>query len=98
MRMGRLVAAVFVAASGLSSTAYADLDCEDFDSRDEAQEHFDSSASDDDRLDADSDGRACEPYPGGGAGGGGSEVPFVLGVAAVAGFAVIIYKLIDKSG
>jgi hypothetical protein len=42
--------------------AQDDLNCDDFGSQAEAQAHYDSDRSDPDRLDADSDGEACEEH------------------------------------
>ncbi len=51
------------------STATADLDCADFATQEEAQEHL--LPGDPYGLDADDDGIACETLPSGGGGGGG---------------------------
>ena len=40
-----------------------DLDCSDFDSQEEAQEELDADSDDPNRLDLDSDGKACESLP-----------------------------------
>lgn len=63
IRLGAL-ALVFVGVAFAPSVS-ADLDCRDFDSPDDAQDYFDQNPGDPDRLDADNDGRACEPYSGG---------------------------------
>jgi len=47
----------------------ADLDCADFATQEEAQEHL--LPGDPHRLDGDNDGVACEDLPSGGSGGGG---------------------------
>jgi len=49
----------------LAGTAVAqdDLDCEDFDSQEEAQAELDRDPSDPNNLDADDDGMACETFP-----------------------------------
>ena len=62
IRLGVLV--LFIAA-GSTAPALADLDCADFGSRAEAQAHLAENPDDPDRLDADNDGKACEPKPGG---------------------------------
>ena len=46
-----------------SAVAQDDLDCEDFDSQEEAQAELDRDPSDPNNLDADNDGEACETYP-----------------------------------
>ena len=46
-----------------SAVAQDDLNCEDFDSREEAQAELDRDRSDPHNLDADDDGLACETYP-----------------------------------
>jgi hypothetical protein len=46
-----------------SAVAQDDLNCEDFDSQDEAQAELDRDPSDPNNLDADNDGLACETYP-----------------------------------
>jgi hypothetical protein len=49
--------------------AFADYDCSDFATQEEAQEHL--TPGDPNGLDADNDGIACEDFPTGGSGGGG---------------------------
>ncbi len=53
------------------SSAIADLDCADFETQEEAQEHL--VPGDPHGLDADGDGIACETLPSGGGGGGGES-------------------------
>lgn len=56
----------------VSPSAHAgDLDCSDFATQEEAQEHL--APGDPDGLDADSDGIACETLPSGGSSGGGGS-------------------------
>jgi hypothetical protein len=50
-----------------------DLDCDDFDTQEEAQAVLDADPSDPHRLDEDDDGLACEALPGGGDGGDGDD-------------------------
>ncbi len=52
-----------------TQTGGEDLDCEDFDTTQEAQEEFDSDPRDPNGLDPDGDGNACEPFEDDGAGG-----------------------------
>ena len=65
----RLLVLIFAvsAVMGLSSSTAAahnvDLDCSDFASQAQAQEHRDRHAGDPDRLDDDEDGTACEELP-----------------------------------
>lgn len=81
-----LVALAAAALLGLAAPAHADLDCADFDSPDEAQDYYDRVDGDPDRLDADGDGLACEPYDGDTspwvwAVGGGVATAVVIGLA-----------------
>src|SRR5215207_4173836 len=46
-----------------SAVAQDDLNCEDFDSQEEAQAVLDRDPSDPNNLDADNDGKACETFP-----------------------------------
>ena len=46
------------------NAASADLDCDDFASRADAQRSLESQPGDPNNLDADRDGKACEPYSG----------------------------------
>ena len=48
----------------IPATAQGDLDCADFPSQAAAQAHYAANPSDPDRLDADSDGVACESFTG----------------------------------
>ena len=73
MRRGKVVLvglAAAISVMGLPELAAADYDCGEFATQEEAQEHL--SPGDPDRLDADSDGIACEDLPSGGDGGGGN--------------------------
>lgn len=80
------------------------LDCGSFNSQSEAQAEFDEDPSDPNGLDADGDGRVCEPYDvdGDGEADGYSEgyddapVPAWLGLAAVAGSGAIIYRFMTR--
>ena len=63
---GLFLAGAMMFASPASADHGTDLDCADFGSQGEAQAHFEAHPGDPDRLDADSDGVACETYFGGG--------------------------------
>jgi Excalibur calcium-binding domain len=58
-----------------SAVAQDDLNCEDFDSREEAQEELERDPSDPHNLDADNDGLACETYPYDDDGGDDNDTP-----------------------
>lgn len=74
MRHRKVLLLVTVGAFALlayapAGASAADLDCADFATQEEAQEHL--YPGDPHRLDGDNDGVACEDLPSGGAGGGG---------------------------
>src|SRR5690606_9509967 len=52
-----------------------ELNCDDFDTQEEAQAVLDADPSDPNRLDADGDGVACEDLPSGGQAGGDDDKP-----------------------
>jgi len=63
-----------VAMFPLAGVAFAhDRDCADFDTQAEAQQAFDSTPGDPERLDEDNDGVACETRPAGSSGGGATN-------------------------
>lgn len=67
-KLALLVALTMMLMMLLASMAVAqeDLNCEDFDTQEEAQAEYDSDPSDPHGLDADNDGIACEDLPSGG--------------------------------
>jgi hypothetical protein len=64
--VGAFAVAVWQVGGGtgghVHTTYAADLDCGDFNSQADAQDHYDADTSDPDNLDADHDGTACENY------------------------------------
>ncbi|MFD1416276.1 excalibur calcium-binding domain-containing protein [Oceanobacillus jeddahense] len=70
MKGTRLTLAAFFSILLMFGTAQSvfaadSLNCSDFDTQQEAQEHYDKDPSDPDGLDRDNDGIACESLPGG---------------------------------
>ncbi|UJL45703.1 hypothetical protein KFZ58_15110 [Virgibacillus sp. NKC19-16] len=57
-----LLSVLFMFGTAQSVFAADNLNCEDFDSQAEAQEHFDADPNDPDGLDRDNDEEACETY------------------------------------
>ncbi|WP_080872838.1 excalibur calcium-binding domain-containing protein [Oceanobacillus timonensis] len=60
-----LLSVLLMFGTAQSVFAADNLNCEDFDTQQEAQEHYDADPSDPDRLDNDNDGIPCENLPGG---------------------------------
>ncbi|WP_207787480.1 thermonuclease family protein [Actinomycetospora cinnamomea] len=63
--------------SGAGSATAGDVDCSDFDTQQDAQDHLDADPSDPARLDVDDDGVACESLPAGSTGSSTGDVPDV---------------------
>jgi hypothetical protein len=63
-----------------------ELNCDDFDTQEEAQAVLDADPSDPNRLDADGDGVACEDLPSGGQAGGDGDKP---GLPATSGLTAL---------
>jgi hypothetical protein len=66
-------ASVVLAQSRGPSGADGTFNCDDFDTRQQAQAFYDEDPSDPDGLDDDDDGEACESLPGGGTDDNGDE-------------------------
>lgn len=71
LTLGTALVLLAIPASSPGPAWAGDLDCSDFATQEEAQEHLDP--GDPDGLDADSDGIACETLPSGGSAGGGGS-------------------------
>ncbi|MFD1065679.1 excalibur calcium-binding domain-containing protein [Oceanobacillus locisalsi] len=77
MKRTRLTLVAFLSVLLMFGTAQsvfaADKNCSDFETQQEAQEHYDADPSDPDGLDRDNDGIACESLPGGDSASSDSE-------------------------
>lgn len=62
---GLLVAGTLLIAGPAAADHSRDLDCDDFETQPEAQDHFDAHSGDPDGLDRDDNGAACEALPNG---------------------------------
>ncbi len=80
---GLLIAFVLLFGVSVSAGAQRDLDCDDFDTRAEAQANLDADPSDPNNLDTDDDGNACERenYPSGGGTTGGTTAGSTAGTS-----------------